>query len=310
METRRTEIPVYALVDWGTSSFRLWLVCVGGHVLAQSRSDEGMMYATGAGFSETLEKHLNALQAPENLPVVISGMAGARQGWVEAPYVPLPAACDALAKHAIKVPHHTRDIRILPGLSQDNAEMPNVMRGEETQLSGIIGAMPNGLICMPGTHCKWVELKNAQVTSMTTFMTGEFFAVLSHHSILQHAINPDVSFDGKTPAFMQAACRAMAAPAQALAMIFSIRAGQLLGFEGRANGAAYLSGLLIGAEVAAAREIYSVTSAGLVASERLNNLYQPVMQEAGFSVALFDGEEAVRSGLLDAATQIKSSLGV
>lgn len=310
MEARSIEVPVYALVDWGTSSFRLWLVRADGHVLAQSRSDEGMMYAAGTGFAVTLEKHLQILQAPADLPVIVSGMAGARQGWMEAPYVNLPAGCDDLSEQAIKVPHKTRDIRILPGLAQNDAEAPNVMRGEETQLSGIARTVPSALICMPGTHCKWVELKNAQVTGMSTFMTGEIFAVLSRHSILQHAVDLNCDFDGTTPAFANAATKAMAAPAHVLAMIFSVRASQLLGFEERANGAAYLSGLLIGAEVAAARELYGARPAGLVASARLNRLYQPVMEQAGFSVTLFDGEKAVRTGLLAAAMQIKSSLGV
>ncbi|MBK3745309.1 2-dehydro-3-deoxygalactonokinase, partial [Paraburkholderia aspalathi] len=230
MEDDMSESAFFALVDWGTSSFRLWLVSEDGTVLARSRSDEGMMRAAEIGFAQVLENHLNKLGAAADLPVVISGMAGARQGWVEAAYVPLPARLSGLASQAIRVPHATRDVRILPGMAQIGADAANVMRGEETQLAGIAEIMPNGLICMPGTHCKWVELTDAKVTGMSSFMTGEIFAVLSQHSILKHAVDPSADFDATTPAFTRAVAKAMAAPAQALAMIFSIRASQLLGF--------------------------------------------------------------------------------
>lgn len=309
MGETKTDNAFYALIDWGTSSFRLWIVDENGGVLAQSRSDEGMMYASENGFSETLEKHLAASGAPVDLPVVISGMAGARQGWKEAPYVSLPSALSGMAAHSVKIDHATRDIRILPGMAQNTAQNPNVMRGEETQLAGIANTMPDGLVCMPGTHCKWVELKDSSVTGLTSFMTGEIFSVLSKYSILKHAMDPQTEFDAQNPAFLRAMRQALVAPGQVFSMFFSIRAGQLLGFEQQDEGAAHLSGLLIGAEIAAAKQIYGAGTAGLVASDRLNALYLPVMQEAGFTVSLFDGEDAVRIGLLTAAKQIKVNAG-
>ncbi|MGS1097667.1 2-dehydro-3-deoxygalactonokinase [Aquamicrobium terrae] len=296
--------PFCALIDWGTSSFRLWLVDRQGTVLAESRSDEGMMHSSQAGFASVLENHLGKLGARADLPVVISGMAGARQGWVEAPYVDIPAPLDGLAVMAVRVPHEPRDVRILPGMAQNRADAANVMRGEETQLAGIAATHPDGLVCMPGTHCKWVSLEGGHVTGISSFMTGEVFAVLGQHSILQHALEPQARFDADHPTFRAAAGRALARPSQAMAMLFPIRASQLLGFERREDGAPHLSGVLIGAEIAAARELYGAGRAGLVASQRLNALYKPIMEEAGFSVDLIDGEEAVRAGLLAAARQL------
>lgn len=309
MGETKTDSAFYALIDWGTSSFRLWLVDENGSVLAQSRSDEGMMYASENGFLETLERHLALLGASFDLPVVISGMAGARQGWKEAPYIALPSALSGMAAQSVKVEHGARDIRILPGMAQKKPENPNVMRGEETQLAGIANSMPTGLVCMPGTHCKWVELTDSAVTGLTSFMTGEIFSVLSKNSILKHAMEAHAEFDAQTPVFLRAMCQALEAPGQVFSMFFSIRAGQLLGFEQVDEGAAHLSGLLIGAEIAAAKQIYGTGKAGLVASDRLNALYLPVMQEAGFTVTLFDGEDAVRTGLLTAAKQIKAHAG-
>ncbi|MCL7998860.1 2-dehydro-3-deoxygalactonokinase [Brucella sp. 21LCYQ03] len=299
----------YALVDWGTSSFRLWLVDEEGAVLGESKSDEGMMKTAKAGFSSILENHLVKLGAPSDLAVMISGMAGSRQGWVEAPYLSIPTSLNKLADFAVPVTGSKRDIRIIPGVAQIQSDAPSVMRGEETQLAGVVETLTDGLVCMPGTHCKWVRIVDSQVADFTSFMTGELYAVLSQHSILTHAIDPESTFDADTPAFLKAVERSLRAPERALARLFEIRAGQLLGLEQDAEGSAHLSGVLIGAEVGTALSIYGAGKVGLVASRRLNQLYQPVMELAGFNVQLFDGEQVVRAGLLAAARSIHSQSG-
>ena len=152
--------PAYVAVDWGTSSFRLWLIDRAGEVLAERRSDEGMLAAAKAGFPAVLQSHLVAIEAPDHLPVLVCGMAGARQGWVEAGYVDTPARLSAILKQAARVSGEARDIRILPGIAQRDAKAPDVMRGEETQLLGALGldAAGEALVCMPGTHSKWVRV--------------------------------------------------------------------------------------------------------------------------------------------------------
>lgn len=298
----------YALVDWGTSSFRLWLTDAKGGVLGESRSDEGMMHcnALGAasGFAHVLEKHLSKVNAASDVPVIICGMAGARQGWVEAPYINLPTVLDSLTEQALKIDAQQRDIRILPGLAQRDINSANVMRGEETQLAGIAALMPDGLVCMPGTHSKWTRLEKGAVAQFSTFMTGELFAVLSEHSILKHAVDADSVFDENTPAFIRAVDKALADPVRVLDGIFGIRASQLLGFEEKADGAAHLSGLLIGAEVGAAKHLYGAGELGLVSSGKLGQLYQSVLEKAGFTIRLHNGETAVRQGLYAAAAKL------
>ena len=129
----------YVAVDWGTSSFRLWLVDRAGDVLGERRSHEGMMAAGKLGFATVLQSHLEAVGAAPALPVVVCGMAGARQGWVEAGYVDTPARLASIPEHAVPVPGQDRDIRILPGIAQRDPKAPDVMRGEETQLLGALG---------------------------------------------------------------------------------------------------------------------------------------------------------------------------
>ncbi len=298
----------YALVDWGTSSFRLWVTDAQGHVLGESRSDEGMMHCASsgdsAGFAQVLDTHLQKLAAPVNLPVMICGMAGARQGWAEAPYINLPTALDGLATQALRIEHQTRDIRILPGLAQREQHSANVMRGEETQLAGIAASMPDGLVCMPGTHSKWTKVEGGIVTQFTTFMTGELYAVLSQHSILRHAVAADLRFDENTPAFIRAVEAALKEPVSMAESLFGVRASQLLGFEEQSDGAAHLSGLLIGSETGRVKQLYGTGTIGLVASGTLGRFYQAVLQKAGFEIILHNGETVVRQGLFAAASQL------
>ena len=123
-----------------------------------------LITAQQKGFSTILEGHLAALAAPEALPVIICGMAGSRQGWLEAPYVTVPAPLGAILAGAARVPGQSRDIRIVPGLAQRQADAPDVMRGEETQLAGAgLPAKGRQLVCMPGTHSKWVQVEDGAV---------------------------------------------------------------------------------------------------------------------------------------------------
>ena len=128
--------PAVAAVDWGTTRMRVWLVDKDGKVLAERRGDDGLITAQQKGFSTLLEGHLVAMGAPDALPVIICGMAGSRQGWLEAPYVSVPSPIGAILGGAARVPGQKRDIRIVPGLAQRLADAPDVMRGEETQLAG------------------------------------------------------------------------------------------------------------------------------------------------------------------------------
>lgn len=296
--------PFVAAVDWGTSSFRLWLLSRDGAVLGEARSDEGMMKAMETGFAAVLERHLAELGAPEDLPAIACGMVGARQGWKEAAYIDTPAALDDAAARAVKV-EHSRDMRILPGVAQRDPHWPDVMRGEETQLLGVIaGGVRAGLVCMPGTHSKWVALEDGAVARFATFMTGETYAVLASHSILRLAIDEGQQVAADDPVFARAVREAVDEPNLAMGRLFSIRSGPLLGLRDGAEGGARLSGLLIGLEIAGARARFGSGDVALVASGRLGTLYAAALDAVGARVQAIDADKAVRAGLLRAANTI------
>jgi len=302
-------VPAVAAVDWGTSSFRLWLLDAAGTVLAERRSGEGMLTAGAEGFGPILEKHLASVAAPDDLPVIVCGMAGARQGWIEAPYVTLPAGLDGMLAGAVAVPGQSRDIRILPGLAQRRDDAPDVMRGEETQLAGILPLFVTGrhVICMPGTHSKWVEAADGVISGFGTWLTGELFSVLSKQSILRHSLGESASpaLPGN-PAFVGACTEALSHGGDFGPSLFRIRAATLLQDLKPDEAAARLSGLLIGSEIASARRIFKPAGDKviLVASGPLGSLYAAALKLAGCAVVQADADEAVRTGLFEAARRL------
>jgi 2-dehydro-3-deoxygalactonokinase len=296
----------YVAVDWGTSSFRLWLVDGARNVLAERRSHEGMMAAAEPGFAAVLQSHLQAVGAAPGLPVVVCGMAGARQGWVEAGYVDTPARLASILQHAVPVPGQDRDIRILPGIAQRERKAPDVMRGEETQLLGALGvnAADDAVVCMPGTHSKWVRVSGATVDRFATFMTGELFDVISRETILSHTVTGAEEAED-IDAFRSAVIAAFEAPAFAANLLFQVRSGQLLYGGTPSSAREKISGTLIGLELAAGLA-GDVPDRGitLVASGRLQMLYQLAFDTVSVPVRSIGAEDAVRRGLSMAAESI------
>ena len=296
----------YVAVDWGTSSFRLWLVDRAGDILGERRSHEGMMAAGKPGFATVLQSHLEAVGAAPGLPVIVCGMAGARGGWVEAGYVDTPARLASILKHAVTVPGQDRDIRILPGIAQRDRKAPDVMRGEETQLLGALGvdAADDAVVCMPGTHSKWVRANGGTVERFATFMTGELFDVVSRETILSHAVaGADEPED--IDAFKSAVIAAFERPSFAANLLFQVRSGQLLHGVKPSSAREKISGTLIGLELAAGLT-GDIPSEGimLVASGRLQRLYQLAFDTVSVPVRSIGAEDAVRRGLSMAAESI------
>ena len=178
--TRVADIaPDWIAVDWGTSNLRAWAM-QGTHALAQALSDAGMGQLNRDGFGPALEALLASWSCSPSVPIIACGMVGSRQGWVEAPYRVVP--CAPLGSDMVRVPDTTMRVHVISGLRQ--ATPSDVMRGEETQIAGFLSLNPgwDGVICLPGTHTKWVHISAGEVISFQTYMTGELFALLSSAS--------------------------------------------------------------------------------------------------------------------------------
>ena len=293
----------YAVADWGTTSFRLWLLAADGQIVAQTEGKQGMASLTPDEYPDVLEKALSAVGASAELPVVICGMAGAAQGWREAVYIDLPAALNDVPSHAVSVLGVDRDVRILPGLAQRPPQVPDVMRGEETLLLGLaLNGLADGLVCMPGTHSKWVRLEDGHVRRFSTAMTGEVFGLMATQSTLKHFTegHQPATF-AELPAFRAAAREALAAPEALLRALFTVRSAPLLAKGGQADEvAARLSGLLIGAEIAGMKAPPG-SEVMLVAGDSLAETYATALAVAGLTVERLSSEEMAIAGLFHAA---------
>ena len=237
-------------VDWGTSNFRAFRLGRDGAILARLSAPRGILQVTDGQFAAALSEAIGSwLEAGEDR-ILLCGMIGSRQGWREAAYVPCPAGIAELAEGIAAVPFEGASVRLVPGVSTVDPEgVPDVIRGEETKIVGMAAALDEGgLVCLPGTHSKWVSVRNRRIAGFTTHMTGEVFGVLRRHSILGRMMR-DAPIDWAE--FDLALARAGQAGGW-LHHLFGVRTLGLAGRLADTSAASYLSGLLIGHEVRAA----------------------------------------------------------
>jgi 2-dehydro-3-deoxygalactonokinase len=286
-------------IDWGTSGFRAYRLGSQGDILESRASEMGILSVPPKKFPEVLEEQAGDWIAQGESPIVMSGMVGSRQGWVEAPYVPCPAGfaeiAAAMREVRWEVGRKRRRAWIVPGLScRDAAGVHDVMRGEEVQLLGVSDELPlAALVCLPGTHSKWVVVANKRIVKFSTYMTGEIYAVLKQHSILGRMMEQGIE-GGKADsrAFSEGVNRS-GEPGGLLHHLFGVRTRGLMGELGPAASASYLSGILIGHELREAAG--GADRVQLLGAAALVGLYQQAAASLGIDVQVLDPDAAVRA---------------
>jgi 2-dehydro-3-deoxygalactonokinase len=244
--------PRLIALDWGTTSLRAYLLGDDGVVLDRRSEPMGVLQVPGQDFAGVFHAVTSEWRDRNpDLPAVASGMIGSAQGWIEAPYVDVPADVDAVVRTLATEP--TSGLRIVSGLAQRGAA-PDVMRGEETQLFGAMTRSPalarSGTVLLPGTHSKWARVVDGLIEGFSTYMTGELFAVLRDHSILGRLADATASAGSATaPAFLRGVRIARGATSGLASLLFSARSAVLVGDLPASESLDYLSGLLIGDEV-------------------------------------------------------------
>jgi len=287
-----SESPDWIAADWGTTHLRLWAMR-GQTVLSKRSCDRGMGRLKPAQFGPVLEAEIAKFDmALSGLPVIACGMVGSRQGWAEAPYRAAPT--DPRAQLILVPDHAARPVYIACGIRQDDP--PDVMRGEETQIAGLLAQSPDfdGVVCLPGTHTKWVRLRAGRIERFQSCMTGELFELLSQHSVLRHTLDADGS---DLSAFDASCAEALADPARAYGGLFALRAGALLNGLDPVSAAARLSGMLIGWELAATRDLWTGQVAALIGSPKLAALYARALSANGVETLDFPAESSTLAGL-------------
>ncbi|WP_281992307.1 2-dehydro-3-deoxygalactonokinase [Sulfitobacter geojensis] len=294
--------PDWIALDWGTSNLRAWAM-KDGRAVANVSSSDGMGGLARDGFEPALAALVDVWDVPAQTPVIACGMVGSRQGWVEAPYNVVP--CAPLAQSTVRAPSDRFNVQVIAGLRQSTPS--DVMRGEETQIAGFLALNPDwdGVICLPGTHTKWVQISAGEVISFQTYMSGELFALLSGQSVLRHSVNAE-HWDQATFDFTIE--DALSKPEKLAARLFAIRADDLLEGATAEVGRARLSGLLIGAELAAARPYWLGTNIAIIGADGTATPYARALQTQGASATIADAERMTLAGLTAAYHRWKDTL--
>jgi 2-dehydro-3-deoxygalactonokinase len=270
-------------VDWGTSSFRAALMSSDGRVLSDISADAGITRVTGASFGEVLDAHVGPWRsAHPDARLMLSGMIGSRNGWVEAPYARAPAGAADLAEALVEIPGNSgaAPILLVPGVDiSPEAGAPDVMRGEETQIIGSDAVnVARATVVAPGSHTKWVQVEGGRIAGFRTYMSGEVFHALRSHTILsafatEQGARDDDAFRSGVQRFADPA-----AQADLLAEIFSARTLPLTGQMAPESVSDYLSGLVIGAEVRHGLAAGQPAAITLIGSDELTARYDLALQ--------------------------------
>ena len=279
----------YIAIDWGSTNLRAWLY-QGEECLESRQSEAGVTRLNGRSPAAVLAE-ITQHWRDGATPVVMAGMVGSNVGWKIAPYLPLPAAFSDIGQQLTAVGDN---IWIIPGLCVSRDDNHNVMRGEETQLLGARALAPSSVYVMPGTHCKWVLADRRQIHDFRTVLTGELHHLLLQHSLVGAGLPPQ---ETSAAAFAAGLQRGINNPA-VLPQLFEVRASHVLGALPREQVSEFLSGLLIGAEVATLSDTFAGQQAiSLVAGSSLTSRYQQAFAAIGREVSAVAGDNAFQTGI-------------
>jgi 2-dehydro-3-deoxygalactonokinase len=278
-------------VDWGTSSFRAYRLDDGGAILARRESPRGISQVGPGEFPQVLTEEIGSWLTGAGEIIVLSGMVGSRQGWVEVPYCECPAGAHEIAARLQRVEFEGASAFIVPGVTGfDTAGVREVMRGEETQVLGAMGSLPEeAVVCLPGTHSKWVQVRRTQIVGFSTHFTGEMFAMLKAHSLLGRMLREGLPDEAS---FLAGVVRS-AEPEGLLHHLFGVRSRGLFGELSAESASEYLSGLLIGHELRNALAAAPDARVFLLGAPGLVDRYALGLRALGAEPRPLDAESAV-----------------
>jgi 2-dehydro-3-deoxygalactonokinase len=288
---RRRTLELIA-INWGTTNLRAYRLDRNGAIIHERSSARGILSVEPGRFAETLYSEIRDWLALGETQILLAGMVGSRQGWKEIPYVPCPAGIEELSRNLVSVDLDDAKAVIVPGISYSDANgVPEVMRGEECEIIGIIESCGDAKnICLPGTHSKWVRIERSKIASFVTYMTGEVYAAMRDHTILSRTMRSGATNE---ESFHQGLRRSRDGGGL-LHHLFGVRSLVIAGQMREEEAALYLSGLLIGHEVGTMLEPGSHVH--LVGASALCSLYATAITVFG-GTSSFTDEDAAARGL-------------
>ena len=287
----------FIAVDWGTTNRRAYLLDSSGHCSNEFEDSKGLLSVSTSEFPAAVAEIRGKLG---DHPMLLAGMVGSNRGWKEAPYVPCPAGIDDLVA---KLVWADKREAIVPGVSYIADGRGDVMRGEEVQLLGAVAAGlvdPDAVVCHPGTHNKWAELRGGRIHKFQTIMTGELFSLLKDHSILSDLLIGEVGVNDTFCAAARYAINNEALPAD----LFSVRANVILGEAKKEDAASYTSGLLIGTDVRIGLATPIAADIVVIGRPELTKLYAAAIAQTDRTAVELDGEKCFLAGITEIAKRM------
>jgi 2-dehydro-3-deoxygalactonokinase len=287
-------------VDWGSSSLRAAVIDDDGNVVDERSAASGMLKVERSGFDDVFEAEFGDWMDVPGTRCLMAGMVGSRQGWVEADYVACPCGIRDFVARLRRVgpeaSRKSRDIAIVPGASCTHDGAPDVLRGEEVKVLGVLELLgaDSAVVVSPGTHSKWMTVENGLLTRFSTAMTGEIYALLRRQSILARSMPPESEDRLDVAAFDDGVARALGG-CSLLQTAFSVRTRALFDQLPAAALASCLSGLVIGEELRC-RPVERGEAVAVVGAPALTERYARALSRLGVDVRAFD-EDAVWRGL-------------
>lgn len=288
-------------VDWGTSNFRAFRLAPGGQITACRSSPRGILHVQDGQFEAVLDQEISDWLDDGETQVMLCGMVGSRQGWLEVAYLPCPAGISDLVDATVQVPFSRAQVRLVPGVvSLDENGVPEMLRGEETGTIGLLESCGgDALVCFPGSHSKWVHLRGGKISGFKTHVTGELFAAVRECTILGRTMtNAETTI---SEAFERGVSRS-AEPGGLLHHLFGVRTLTLAHQIEEDAAASYLSGLLIGHEVRSGLQARGMVH--VVGSALLCSLYARVIEICGGHAKIV-GSTAAARGLAAIGARLK-----
>lgn len=292
----------FVVIDWGSSNIRAFLY-IDGKQVDVKKSHEGVTTVRGKdceGAFDRLTKEWFDKYGP--LPVTMAGMVGSINGWTDAQYLDCPVDLSQISSNLTTVNHSKGyDIKIIPGICVRDPNNYNVIRGEETQLAGAMNKFSSKVYLMPGTHCKWVRAEGKSVQSFRTAMTGELHAILMQYSLVGLGAGEQ---EQDLETFKQGLDRGYNEN-NIVPRLFEIRGANILGAIKPCHVGEFLSGMLIGAEIASMKKIFEISkddgAITIIANPFFNERYGIGLDMAGFAHECIDGDTAILAGIVPIA---------
>ena len=290
------------MVDWGTSALRV-AYAHDDQVVQTRHNDQGILKVPAGGFQQVLQDLCGDWLSEPQALCLVSGMAGSAQGWALAPYCPCPAGEAELARHLLWLTPGR--LALVPGLSCEHPHAPDVMRGEEVQILGALRmqGLRDAQVVLPGTHSKWVTVRDGRVTHFSTFMTGELYALMRQHSILSRTLPSPTAEDIFNEAHFDQGVRLSLQGGSLLHHLFGVRTLALMERARPESLASYLSGLVIGEELRT-HHLTAGTTVLVVGSTVLQTRYQRALAVLGVHAQPL-GEAATWTGLMALARPLR-----